>query len=126
MVSVGLATTVPQILIADFRRLPRVLPDDERGDGGRPADYARPRPVEAAAPLSRAKLLGCRVAITGLIAPIVFGVIYAVAVAAFGVRVEWGGVAGTGTPESSSPIRMATTASSARLLTFNLAIKPRN
>ena len=41
-----------------------------------------------AAPLSRAKLLGSRIASTALIALIVFAVIYAVAMAAFGVRIE--------------------------------------
>jgi len=41
-----------------------------------------------AAPLSRTKLLGSRIASTALIALIVFAVIYAVAVAAFGVRIE--------------------------------------
>ncbi|MEO6408465.1 MAG: ABC transporter permease [Burkholderiaceae bacterium] len=41
-----------------------------------------------AAPLSRAKLLGSRIASTALIALIVFSVIYAVAFAFFGVRVE--------------------------------------
>jgi ABC-2 type transport system permease protein len=41
-----------------------------------------------AAPLSRAKLLGSRIASTALIALIVFAVIYAVAFAAFGVRVD--------------------------------------
>ena len=40
-----------------------------------------------AAPLSRAKLLGSRIASTALIAIIVFAVIYAVAIAVFGVRV---------------------------------------
>ena len=46
-----------------------------------------------AAPLSRAKLLGSRIASTALIALVVFAVIYAVAFAAFGVRIE-GSVAG--------------------------------
>lgn len=41
-----------------------------------------------AAPLSRAKLLGSRIASTALIALIVFAVIYAAAFAVFGVRVE--------------------------------------
>lgn len=41
-----------------------------------------------AAPLSRAKLLGSRIASTALIALIVFAVIYAVAIAAFGVRID--------------------------------------
>ena len=41
-----------------------------------------------AAPLSRAKLLGSRIASTSLIALIVFAVIYAVAMAVFGVRVD--------------------------------------
>ena len=41
-----------------------------------------------AAPLSRAMLLGSRIASTALIALIVFGVIYAVAFAFFGVRIE--------------------------------------
>ena len=41
-----------------------------------------------AAPLSRAKLLGSRIASTALIALIVFGVIYAVAFAVFGVRID--------------------------------------
>ena len=41
-----------------------------------------------AAPLSRAKLLGSRIASTALIALIVFAVIYAVAFALFGVRIE--------------------------------------
>ncbi len=41
-----------------------------------------------AAPLSRGKLLGSRIASTALIALIVFAVIYAVAMAAFGVRIE--------------------------------------
>ena len=41
-----------------------------------------------AAPLSRSKLLGSRIASTALIALIVFVVIYAVAMAAFNVRVE--------------------------------------
>ena len=41
-----------------------------------------------AAPLSRAKLLGSRIASTALIALIVFAVIYAVAFAAFGVRID--------------------------------------
>jgi len=41
-----------------------------------------------AAPLSRARLLGSRIASCGLIALIVFVVIYAVAIAAFGVRVH--------------------------------------
>jgi ABC-2 type transport system permease protein len=41
-----------------------------------------------AAPLSRAKLLGSRIASTALIALIVFAVIYAVAMIAFGVRIE--------------------------------------
>jgi ABC-2 type transport system permease protein len=41
-----------------------------------------------AAPLSRAKLLGSRIVSTALIALIVFAVIYAVAMAAFGVRIE--------------------------------------
>ncbi len=41
-----------------------------------------------AAPLSRAKLLGSRIASTALIALIVFAVIYAVAMAAFGVRID--------------------------------------
>lgn len=41
-----------------------------------------------AAPLSRAKLLGSRIASTALIALIVFAVIYAVAFAVFGVRIE--------------------------------------
>ncbi|MEP7101110.1 MAG: ABC transporter permease [Burkholderiales bacterium] len=41
-----------------------------------------------AAPLSRAKLLGSRIASTALIALIVFAVIYTVALAGFGVRVE--------------------------------------
>ena len=40
-----------------------------------------------AAPLSRAQLLGSRVAASSLIALIVFAVIYAVAIAAFGVRI---------------------------------------
>ena len=40
-----------------------------------------------AAPLSRAQLLGARVASSALISLIVFGVIYAVAITAFGVRV---------------------------------------
>jgi ABC-2 type transport system permease protein len=46
-----------------------------------------------AAPLSRATLLGSRIASCALIALIVFGGVYAVAFAAFGVRVE-GSVAG--------------------------------
>ena len=41
-----------------------------------------------AAPLSRAKLLGSRIASTALIALIVFAVVYAVAFAVFGVRIE--------------------------------------
>ena len=41
-----------------------------------------------AAPLSRTKLLGSRIASTALIALIVFAVIYAVAMAAFGVRID--------------------------------------
>ena len=41
-----------------------------------------------AAPLSRSKLLGSRIASTALIALIVFAVIYAVAMAAFGVRID--------------------------------------
>jgi ABC-2 type transport system permease protein len=41
-----------------------------------------------AAPLSRAKLLGSRIASTALIALIVFAVIYAVAFGLFGVRIE--------------------------------------
>jgi ABC-2 type transport system permease protein len=41
-----------------------------------------------AAPLSRAKLLGSRIASTALIALIVFAVIYAVAMIAFDVRIE--------------------------------------
>ena len=41
-----------------------------------------------AAPLSRGLLLGSRIASTALIALIVFAVIYAVAMAAFGVRIE--------------------------------------
>jgi len=41
-----------------------------------------------AAPLSRTKLLGSRIASTALIALIVFAVIYAVAIAVFGVRIE--------------------------------------
>jgi ABC-2 type transport system permease protein len=41
-----------------------------------------------AAPLSRTKLLGSRIASTALIALIVFAVIYAVAMLAFGVRIE--------------------------------------
>jgi ABC-2 type transport system permease protein len=41
-----------------------------------------------AAPLSRTKLLGSRIASTALIALIVFSVIYTVAMAAFGVRIE--------------------------------------
>ena len=41
-----------------------------------------------AAPLSRVKLLGSRIASTALIALIVFAVIYAVAFAAFGVRID--------------------------------------
>ena len=41
-----------------------------------------------AAPLSRAKLLGSRIASTALIALIVFAVIYAVAMAFFGVRID--------------------------------------
>lgn len=46
-----------------------------------------------AAPLSRSKLIGSRVASFALIALIVFGVVYAVAMAVFGVRIE-GSVAG--------------------------------
>jgi len=41
-----------------------------------------------AAPLSRSKLLGSRIASCALIALIVFGVVYAVAMAVFGVRIE--------------------------------------
>jgi ABC-2 type transport system permease protein len=41
-----------------------------------------------AAPLSRSKLLGSRIASTALIALIVFAVIYAVAMSVFGVRIE--------------------------------------
>ena len=41
-----------------------------------------------AAPLSRAKLLGSRIVSTALIALVVFAVIYAVAFAVFGVRVD--------------------------------------
>jgi ABC-2 type transport system permease protein len=48
-----------------------------------------------AAPLSRAQLLGSRVVASALISLIVFAVIYAVAIAAFGVRVL-GSVAGFG------------------------------
>jgi ABC-2 type transport system permease protein len=48
-----------------------------------------------AAPLSRAQLLGSRVLASALISLIVFAVIYAVAIAAFGVRVlgSWAGLA---------------------------------
>lgn len=48
-----------------------------------------------AAPLSRAQLLGSRILASALISLIVFAVIYAVAIAAFGVRVL-GSVAGLG------------------------------
>jgi ABC-2 type transport system permease protein len=48
-----------------------------------------------AAPLSRAQLLGSRIAASTLISLVVFAVIYAVAIAAFGVRVlgSWAGFA---------------------------------